>query len=318
MNLAQPLIAALLAALLPAHAAQQARQLSIELQVQGEEGWQDNGSWEKGQISQRFAVTTTLYSDGGLSPVNPLDPQARQQAEQRVQTQQAQVAAAQRRQRALAAAGGLPDAATQQQMNAAIASAYQRCGGNEACIRQAVMAAAPQLMAPPPGVSMAPGAELAGVAARADATEIYQPWVSEDACPGSLVARRDDNAQGLISDVGAARPRLARVQLDESGARAGLCHGYAMTIVDTRAQRLFIESFALPPLRARRSATGVQGETTVEALPAQIRQWADAQLRGVPLTGQRTATLTLTQPLVVSNGRHYAGRVTVTLNWRFA
>lgn len=318
MNLAQLLVAALLAALLPAHAAQQARQLSIELQVQGEEGWQDNGSWEKGQIRQRFALTTTLYSDGGLSPVNPLDPQARQQAEQRLQTQQAQVAAAQRRQQALEAAGGLPDAATQQQMNAAIARAYQRCGGNEPCIREAVMAAAPQLLAPPPGVSVAPGAELVNPPERADAAEIYQRWLSEDTCPGSLVARRDDTSQGLISDVGAARSRQARVQLDESGARAGLCHGYAMTVVDTRTQRLFIESFALPPLRARRSATGVQGETTVEALPAQIRQWVDAQLRGVPLSGQRSATLTLTQPLVVSPWKHYAGRVTVTLNWRFA
>lgn len=301
----------------PPAAEVQRRQLSLEVLVQGEESWQHNGSWEKGQIRQRFAVTTTLHSDGGRSAVNPLDPRSTEAAQQRGQAVRDAAAAAQRRQ-ALDAGIRMPSAEAQQQMNAAIARAYQKCAGNEACIRDAVMAAAPQLMAAPPGIGMAPGVVLSAPAGVAEADEIYQPWLVEDGCPGSFTAHRDDTSQGQLADVGAPRARQARVQLDEGGARAGLCSGYAMTLVDTRAQRLFLESFAMPALRARRTSTGVQGEQTVEAMPPEIRQWVNAQLRGLPLSGQRSATLDLTQPIVVAPTKNYSGRATVTLKWRFA
>ena len=295
----------------------QRRQLSLEVVVVGEESWQHNGSWEKGKIDQRFALTTRLYSDGGRSAVNPLDPRSTQAAQQQGQAVRDAAAAAQRRQ-ALDAGIKMPSAEAQQQLNAAIARAYQQCAGNETCIRDAVMATAPQLLATPPGISVAPGIELGGAAQGSDAAEIYQPWLSEDGCPGSFTARRNDASEGQLTDVGGPRARQQRVQLDEGGARTGLCHRYAMTVVDTRTPQLFLKSFALPELRARRTSTGIHGVQTVEAMPPQIHQWVNAQLRGIPLSGERTATLDLTQPVVVAPTKNYAGRATVTLRWRFA
>ncbi len=299
--------------------ADQSRTLTIDVQVKGEEAWQENGSWEKGVINESFSVTTTLTSDGGMSAVNILDPKSTQAAQDRSNQQRERTAQIQQRQKSLEAAGGMPSAQAQQEMNATIMQAYQRCKGNENCIREAVMKSSPHLMTPPPGITMAPGAALGNVPEAQDAKEIYQQWLSADGCAGTFKAFREDISNGMITDVGGARPRKFEIRMNDGGEREGLCHSYAMTTVDTEKKLLFVESFALPQAQAKRTSTGtgVLGAQTTAAIPGDILAWVNKSLRGVPLSGTKSETITLKNPVVVSPWKNYSGKATVTISWSF-
>ncbi|HEY1131086.1 MAG TPA: hypothetical protein VGF12_16895 [Roseateles sp.] len=104
--------------------AEQRGTLRIEIKVKGVESWQENGSWEKGNISQRYRTSTVLTSDGGRSAVNVLHPvhpvhpvhsgrAGTQQRDARTGSTASEAA------KSLEAAGCVPSTQAQQEMNAA-------------------------------------------------------------------------------------------------------------------------------------------------------------------------------------------------------
>ncbi|MBF9232851.1 hypothetical protein [Microvirga alba] len=303
------------------HAGPAQRLLKIDVRVEGEESWKDGGSSEKGTISERFYFATILQASPDLNSMNLLDPESVKKTQAKSAQVQARVAQVQQRQKALGSAG-MPSAAAQEQMNAAIMQAYQRCKGDESCIREAVMKAQPQLMAPAQGISVAPNSSMNTGGDEPDEKEIYQNWLSFDGCVGKTVAFRNDVSDGSISDVGGARPRHREIKINAGGVKSGLCNAYTMTIVDTETKKLYLESFAFPGVETKSVTTGSsvgnvpipQGTSTV---PADVQAWLNKNVRGIPLSGSKTETITLRTPIIVSPWKNYSGKARITMTWSF-
>ncbi|MGO4707067.1 hypothetical protein AB4072_14965 [Microvirga sp. 2MCAF38] len=284
------------------------RLLKIEVRVEGQESWQDGPSnFDKAVFKQRYFIATVLEAAPDLSGVNIFDPNSVKKAQEksaRVQTRAAQ--------QSNTRPAGMPSAAQQQAMQAAIQQAYARCKGDETCIRDAVMKSAPQLMTPPPGATMASRAPASDE--EGDEKEIYQHWQSFEACPGRIHLLREDSANGLLADVGGPRATKSNIRADERKAVKGLCVGYGMTVVDTEAKKLFLDSFSFSniivanaPLLPERAGT----------IPTDIIAWVNKNLRNVPLSGTKTETIALRTPVMIAQRPSYSGRAKITLTWSF-
>ena len=290
------------------------RILKIDVRVDGSEGWQSTGSYEKATISEHFFLATVLEPSPNLDAMNPLDPDSIRKAQENSARRIADVQRIQERNKAQALAVP-PNAALQQQVNQAIMQAYARCKGDENCIKAAVMQSHPGLLTPPPGAAMTPGMPDASATQGEEEKAIYRQWFGLEGCPGKFKATRNDISKGAVADVGGPRPWNHEVKVDVAQAKPSLCLSYPMVIVNEEAGALSLPGFTFPDVPATQKNAGNSSAT----VPGQIATWVSKTLNGAPLSGTKSETISLSRSIVVLPlaNSSYGGSVKITVTWSF-
>lgn len=294
------------------------RILKIDVRVEGSEGWQHAGSYEKATISEHFFLVTTLQSGEGLDVMNVLDPDSVQKEQDKSLRQVAEGKKIEARNKALAATNK-PNPAMEQQVNQAIMQAYTKCKGDENCIKAAVMQSNPGLLTPPPGATMTPGAQNLPAAQEEEGKAIYRQWFGYEGCPGKFKAMRNDTSTGAIADVGGARPRTREIKFDVAQAKPSLCISYPRAVVNEEAGKLFLQEFAFPSVPAKQNVTGApSNQENAVTVPPEIVAWMSKTLKGVPVSGTKSETISLRKPIIVfPQENSYRGSVKITATWSF-
>lgn len=299
--------------IVPAHAQQAPgpRILKIDVRVEGTEGWKTKVSYENGTISEHFYLATVLEPSDSLDAMNPLDPASVRKSQETSARQIANMQKIQERNKALAPTAP-PNAAMQQQVNQAIMQAYAKCKGDENCIKAAVMQSNPGLMTPPPGATMRPGVPDAAES-QEEEKAVYRQWFGLEGCAGRFKATRNDISKGLVADVGASKPWNHEVKFDFAQAKPSLCLSYPMSVVNEEAGTLFLPAFSFPEAAAMQA----NAEKVKATVPGEIASWVSKTLNGAPISGTKTETLNLQNPIVVLplGNASYSGTVKVTLTW---
>lgn len=308
-HLATLAAAALAVALVPpAFAAERTATLIVELRINGQERWQNDGGTDAATVSyqQRISFSTVVRTDGEIVDFNHKDPGYATQ--QMARAQQVSMAATQAR--------GLAPM-TQAEFQDRVLKAQATCGTDTRCLMDLGAKVSEW------SLQMSAGTPVAGPAPQGNGE--YLNYFGFENCGARIRIELQGRTEGHYADVQGPVPFSVTSVADYDGSaleREALCT-QSNFVVDTRKKLLHGDGWLVGPPRG--TITRVdrgQTETSQGAIAfrGEIITWAAEQLRNAPLSGTRKGVVELRNavgtdiPFAVTRG---GGKAEVELSWRF-
>lgn len=296
-----------------AAAAEKRVRFAVDVKVEGTEGVVGTGTDRtSGKFREGYSLVTYLQSDGELAQFNSKDPEYARKMMGLSQNVHKKVNAAQGK--------AAPKKMTQQQLQDYVKTKQAACGASQDCLMKLAMEAQ-ELMA---NLDMG-GATSAGNeddAYTGDEPPRYLNYFGFEKCGATSHVFVDRTTQGTLGDTSGAVPYTVVDTADYRGNAVELgliCVGHNL-VVDT-VDGSFYTDGAVLPMGKGKSVFTIRGKTeqsTGEAAThGEVYTWVSEQLRHGPRTGQKSATIKLTQGRggAIHSGK-YSGEARVTVSWK--
>jgi len=295
----------------PAAAAPKRARLTIEVKVEGTESVIGNGADKtSSKFREGYTIVTYLASDGELAQFNTKDPQYGQKMMGMAAGVHAQVNKAQ---------GKAPaKKMTQEEIKAYVQKKQAACGADTACLMKLGQEAQDLMMA---NMNSSAGGDAA--AYTGDEPPRFLTYFGFDNCGAKVHTYVDRTITGTLGDTSGAVPYTIKetVDYDNNPTELGLICNFHQAVLDTQDSTIWTDGAIAPHYKGTSTMTS-RGTTTqstaTEFGHGETLDWVSAQIRHVPRSGHRIATIKLTQNqgAAIHTGK-FAGEARIDFTWKF-
>ena len=207
---------------------------------------------------------------------------------------------------------------TQQQIQDYVQKKQAACGANQTCLMDLAMEAQRLMSNMDTGAAGDPAPAYTG-----DEPPRYLSYFGFDDCGAKVHTYVDRTITGTLGDTSGAVPYTIKeaVNYDNNPTELKLICSLHQAVFDSQDDSFWTDGAIAPNYQGTTTMTSrgkTETSTATEFGHGETLDWVSAQLRHLPRSGHRNATIKLTrnQGAAIHNGK-FSGQAVIDLSWRF-